>query len=219
MSTDHIAIKTKEKNDGNQEYKKPLFLEMKSKSIFYKDKYGSHFESKDSSWVASVNLKTINNKSGSTFNILTNQSNELSGCLKMGMMERKIANRKKGVCEFYDITQPYSSNWDKNYNSSFNEDKNIFKSYQGIFSQMYDAARKNGNISIPFRNENSINFINKKGNGHGNSKDKSFIDPKVIEKHENLIKNQNSLKKFVKKLELNFKSSIKPKQTIKKEEI
>lgn len=34
LSTDHIAIKTKEKSDGNQEYKKPLFLEMKSKSIF-----------------------------------------------------------------------------------------------------------------------------------------------------------------------------------------
>lgn len=134
----------------------------------------------------------------------------------MGMMERKIANRKKGVCEFYDITQPYSSNWDKNYNSSFNENKDIFKSYQGIFSQMYDAARKNGNISVPFRNENSINFINK--NKKNKSSDKNFIDPKVLEKQETILKNQNSLKNFVKKVDLNFKASIKPKIMIKKEE-
>ena len=68
-------------------------------------------------------------------------------------MDKKIANRKKGICEFFDITNPYSSNIDKNYANCIEKYPTIFRNYMGIFSNMYDAARKNGNLVIPFRKE------------------------------------------------------------------
>ena len=79
----------------------------------------------------------------------------------MGMMNKKIANRKKGISEFYDITNPYSSNWDKNYTNCVEKYPKIFKQYTGVFSHMYDAARKNGNLGMPFRKEN-IEFLGDK---------------------------------------------------------
>lgn len=36
LSTDHIAIKTKDKKEETTEYKRPLFLEMKSKTILFR---------------------------------------------------------------------------------------------------------------------------------------------------------------------------------------
>lgn len=99
------------------------------------------------------NVKTINNRSGVEYDILNHNSLGDSGCLKMGMMDKKVANRKKGLCEFDDITNPYSSNFDSHYAGCIQKYPNIFKNYTGIFSNMYDAARKNGNLSVPFRKD------------------------------------------------------------------
>lgn len=71
--------------------------------------------------------------------------------MKVGLFDKKIANRKKGLCEFEDISNPYSSNFSINYKNCIEEFPNVFKHYNGIFSQMYDSARKNGNISVPFK--------------------------------------------------------------------
>ena len=69
------------------------------------------------------------------------------------MLDKKVANRKKGLCEFEDLTNPYSSNWDNNYKQCIDNYPNIFKQYKGIFSHMYDDARRNGNLVVPFRQE------------------------------------------------------------------
>lgn len=74
----------------------------------------------------------------------------------MGMMDKKVANRKKGLCEFEDLTNPFSSNWDQHYKGCTEKYPNIFKQYKGIFSNMYDAAHRNGNIVIPFRKEKVV---------------------------------------------------------------
>ena len=76
----------------------------------------------------------------------------------MGLFDKKIANRKKGLCEFEDITNPYSSNLDPHYKNCVEKYPNIFKQYKGVFSQMYDNARRNGNLSVPFR-KNKITSI------------------------------------------------------------
>ena len=142
IETDHISIRPKEVSKSSNDFKG--YFDMKNS-------YGSHFESKNSSWVPASNVKTINNLSGVSFNILNQMP--ISTSLNMGMMEKKIANRKKGMSEFEDITNPYSSNLDKNYSESYNKYPLIFKNYQGIFSYMYDAARRNGNLVIPFRSD------------------------------------------------------------------
>lgn len=145
LDTDHISIRPIIKTQIDNNCSKGYFQ--------MKNSYGSHFESKNSSWIPAQNMKTINNQSGVGYNIL-NHLNQPS--LKMGLMDKKIANRKKGLCEFEDITNPYNSNWDKNYSECKNRYPNIFKNFTGIFSHMYDAARKNGNLVIPFRKDNIL---------------------------------------------------------------
>lgn len=158
LSTDHISIKPREGPKNS----KTGFFEMKSKSYIYfllwmyLDIYGSHFESKNSSWIPVEGVKTINNKSGVAYNIISHDDNNPSGYIKQRMFDKKMANRKKGLCEFDDITNPFSSNLNKEFNKSLDKHPNMFKRYKGIFSNMYDAAHRNGNLVVPFRREKSL---------------------------------------------------------------
>ena len=99
----------------------------------------------------------MNNRSSVTYNIVSNDQNTLSGLVVLKMMDKKLANKKKGIAEVEDLSQPYHSNVNKNYVKLYEENKNIFKVYNGIFSHMYDAAHRNGNIVVPFSNSDIIN--------------------------------------------------------------
>ncbi len=106
-------------------------------------------------------VKSINNKSGVTYDIINLNENNQGGTVKLYLLEKKVANRKKGIGEFDDLTMPFNPNIDKNYMDCVKKYPNVFKQYKGIFSNMYEMARKNGNLVVPFRKE-KINDKNNK---------------------------------------------------------
>ena len=66
-------------------------------------------------------------------------------------------NKKKGVAEFMDLTKAFNPNFDKKFSDYHQSNPRIFHVYNGVFSHMYDAAHRNGNIVIPFRNNSQAN--------------------------------------------------------------
>jgi len=95
----------------------------------------------------------MNNRSSVAYNILSNSVNKRSGFIVQGIFDKKISNRKKGVVEFEDRIATYAVNENKKFLSVFSENNNIFKNYKGIFTNMYDASHRNGNIVVPFKND------------------------------------------------------------------
>jgi hypothetical protein len=122
-----------------------------------KRKYGSHSETYQTGWVPQGNFKTMNNRSSVNYNILSNDNNPTSGALVLKILDKKITNKKKGVAEIVDLTRPFNPNVSKKYVQTVNDNNSVFHRYNGIFSHMYDAAHRNGNIVVPFRNNSSLN--------------------------------------------------------------
>lgn len=123
------------------------FLELKGK-------YGPHSESTNV-WIPYTTKNSQNNRNSVPYNILTNEKNELTGKMEIKIEDKNIFHKKKGVCEFSNFNNPYYPNFNKEFIKLHNENKKIFHTYNGIFSNMYDAASKNGNIYLPFRRNNS----------------------------------------------------------------
>jgi hypothetical protein len=145
LPTDHINIKVpKIEVKGDKE----SYLVLKSK-------FGQHTETKDP-WIPMGNFKTINNRSGVEYNIINHNDNNYSGSLVVTVSDKKVMNKKKGVGEIADLTKPFYTNFNKEYSNIYNSNPQIFHNYKGIFSHMYDAARRNGNIIMPFSNDNKV---------------------------------------------------------------
>ena len=70
-------------------------------------------------------------------------------------MDRNIHHRRKGISEYSDLTKTFSTNFNKNYSRLLTENPYRFHKYTGIFSEMYDAAHRNGNIIEPFGNKSN----------------------------------------------------------------
>ncbi|MFM7856954.1 MAG: hypothetical protein ACKO96_34780, partial [Flammeovirgaceae bacterium] len=104
----------------------------------------------------------MNNMSSVEYNILSPmERNNLSGLVAMKCLDKKIASKKKGVGEFTDRTRQFNPNYCPQFNEALNENKHIFKKYNGIFSYLYDSAYRNGEIVVPFRNEKEKSVIQK----------------------------------------------------------
>lgn len=145
--TDHISIlvpKIKKKEESES------FLNLKKK-------IGPHSETYNDSWIPQGNHKTQNNRSSVAYNILNYQSNDISGAMMSKVLDKKLNNKKKGVAEFMDLTKAFNPNFDKKFAEHHNNQPRIFHVYNGIFSHMYDAAHRNGNIVVPFRNNSVVN--------------------------------------------------------------
>jgi hypothetical protein len=146
LKTDNISIRVP----------KITVKEDKDSFLSLKSKYGAHAETGKTGWVPHGNFKTMNNRSSVTYNILANGENSSSGAMVLKILDKKLTNKKKGVAEFSDLTRPFFPNINEKYHQYYNENKNIFHVYNGIFSHMYDAAHRNGNIVIPFRNNKNL---------------------------------------------------------------
>jgi hypothetical protein len=145
FDSDHISIrapKIKKKDESES------FLNLKNKM-------GPHTETYVDGWVPQGNYKTINNRSSVTYNILSNEKNDVSGAVVLKMLDVKLNNKKKGVAEFSDLTRPTHPNINRKFRENYQSNNDMFKVYNGIFSHMYDAAHRNGNIVVPFRNNNN----------------------------------------------------------------
>jgi len=85
------------------------------------------------------------------YNILSHSTNKISGWLETGVMDRKLLNKKKVLTETLDLNQVFHNKIEKNYMKIINENQNYFKNYKGIFTNICDAAKKNGNNIQPFK--------------------------------------------------------------------
>ena len=70
-------------------------------------------------------------------------------------------NKKKSVCEYSDLTRNFAIHLEKNYQKAIKDNPKRFLTYNGVFTYLYDASHRNGNISMPFRKSSEINY-NKK---------------------------------------------------------
>ena len=112
-----------------------------------KAQYNAQIESPNS-WNIENNFPSQINKSSVNYNILNhvqfnNQNNR-------SFLNKNSYFKRKGVGNFADLTYTFNPNFNPHYEKAFNNNPNIFKSYKGIFSQLYEDAHRNGNIYHPF---------------------------------------------------------------------
>lgn len=151
LKSDNISIRVPELN--KKDYK-DSFLNLKTK-------FGPHTETIKDGWVPQGNFKTMNNRSSVSYNIINPSDNATSSAIVLKILDHKVTNKKKGVAEISDLTRAYNPNFNSNYKELLNENKSVFHRYNGIFSHMYDAAHRNGNIVVPFRNHDLVHDSHK----------------------------------------------------------
>jgi hypothetical protein len=153
INTDHIAISIpkimkKEENESFSNLKK---------------KFGSHTETSSKGWIPLENkIKSLSNLSSVQYNILSHQQNKTSAAIELKLLDKKLANRKKSIGEIYDLTMNFHPKNNPDFIQTYENNRNIFHIRKGIFSQMYDHAHRNGNISVPFRNNMTLTSIKNK---------------------------------------------------------
>ena len=127
----------------------------KGKNLSYlnmKKKFNFNSES-NSYWspYASNNISNNFNRSSVKYNIITNQENKIFGKIDMSIIEKTVNNKKKGVTEFYHLQRNYEPNYSPKFSQFYNENRNGFMKYKGLFTELYDSSTKNGNIYLPFK--------------------------------------------------------------------
>ena len=96
-------------------------------------------------WVPNnANLKTINNRSSVNHNIISHEPNKYSPGMTLGLLDKQVANMKKGIGEIGDLARPTALNPNHDYLKAYNENPNVFKLKDGVFSHLYDAAHRFG---------------------------------------------------------------------------
>ena len=144
IDTDHISIRVPEISKS---------YDSSNSFLIRKANYGSHAESK-AGWVPrTYDIESVGNRNSVPYNIINNTDSNVSGAQRGTMLDRTLNNKKKGVAEFSDFTKPSHPNFNKEYQDLVAKDPKIFMRYKGIFSELYDSAWRNGNIYVPFRND------------------------------------------------------------------
>ena len=140
LKTDYIGIKV------------PRIKKIDSKDSFLKLKNDYSVSSEtlyDNKWFpypSKNSLKTISSKNYDIINFVPN----LQDNSNFQIMNRTLNFRKKGVGEFSDLSRTFRVNINKDFKQKYEENPKRFYKYTGIFSNMYDASHKNGNIITPF---------------------------------------------------------------------
>ena len=150
LKTDHIGIKV-------PKIKK---IDKKNSFVKLKGEYSVSSETKKENWWKPFNSKnTLKNLSSKEYDIINFQP-ILGINSNFEMMNKTLNNRKKGNGEFLDLTKTYRVNINKDFVEKYEQNPKRFLKYNGIFSNMYDAAHKNGNIIRPFGQKNGSNGMN-----------------------------------------------------------
>ena len=152
LKTDYIGIKV------------PRIKKIDSKDSFLKLKndYSVSTETKkENKWCpypSKDSLKTLSSKNYDIINFMPIMPYN-SNCQ---IMNKTLNYRKKGMAEFSDLSKTFRVNFNKDFNEKFEENPKRFYKYTGIFSNMYDASHKNGNIITPFGQKIKSNNGNNK---------------------------------------------------------
>ena len=140
LKTDHIGIKV------------PRIQKVKSEESFLNLKAGYNFSTetkKENRWAAFPSKDSINNLSSKDYDIINFQP-ILANSSNCQIMNKTLNDRKKGIGEYADLTKTFRLNFNKDFTEKFKSNPYRFHKYTGIFSNMYDASHKNGNIIPPF---------------------------------------------------------------------
>lgn len=196
LPTDNIAIKSINKNINTNEGNKLLNYEEKDNKMFNtysngffnkKEKFGINNESYKRKYEEKPIVQTLNNRSGSSYNIINQDENYSSKVINVKMFDKKSYNMKKGVTEFHDLTRYCAPNYDRVYDKEYGNNPDIFKKNNGIFSHVYDRAHKNGFIIVPFKKEiKNLPLLNNRPTMLNSLKKKEFSNKKLMEKLEKM---------------------------------
>ena len=143
LPTDHISIrepKIAKDKDNNSNFP---FLNLKGE-------YNNASDS-NSFWVPRNNANTsFSNKSSVDYNIINNLKSNVIEVKKDTMFNKTLHNKKKGIEEFMVAQRPFGPNYNQTFIKLMKENKDRFRKYKGVFTELYDSSIKNGNIFKPF---------------------------------------------------------------------
>jgi len=92
--------------------------------------------------------KTLNNRSSVKHNIITGEVNKYAGEMKPGLLDSQVSNRKLGITQLRDLGGPNAINKNPDYVKSINDNANVFKKQNGIFTHLYNAAHRFGETEV-----------------------------------------------------------------------
>jgi hypothetical protein len=64
--------------------------------------------------------------------------------MQVGILDKCITNKKKGITEYADLTRVSAINQNKHFQENFDTQPKMFAKKTGIFTHLYDAAARFG---------------------------------------------------------------------------
>ena len=92
--------------------------------------------------------KTLNNRSSVNHNIITHVDNKHSNALVPGLLDKQVCNRKLGITQIRDLSGPNAMHFHPDYTKAWDENHNVFKRQNGIFTHLYNAAHRFGEKEV-----------------------------------------------------------------------
>ena len=147
-STDNIFNNNNINIENNNNFKNEKFPFLNMKKKIYQ-------LSNSKNWIPRIYDNFSNsNKSNVEYNIITNIPKE--NYEKEHLPEMIKNKKRKGIAEYNENLMPFYPKYRKDYSKLLNENRNLFRRFNGIFTSMYDSSAKNGNIYKPFKRGNSF---------------------------------------------------------------
>ena len=131
----------------------PQISKINSDKSFIKMKigYSASNETKiENQWVPSAGENSNNNISSKNYNIINFRPLSNERKTNNRILNKSLNYRKKGIGEYYDLTNVYNKNFNKEYSKKFEENPKRFYKFNGVFTNMYDSSNRNGKITLPF---------------------------------------------------------------------
>ncbi|CAG9317172.1 unnamed protein product [Blepharisma stoltei] len=101
----------------------------------------------DKGWSPTVHKVSMRNCQSTPYDIINFEENPNAVVRKAINID---ARREKGITEFSDLTRPLHSGVNKEHSEAIEKDQRVFFRKTGIFTHIYDAAARLGNITMPF---------------------------------------------------------------------
>lgn len=92
--------------------------------------------------------KTLNNRSSVKHNIITGDDNIFSKEMKPKLLDKSVYNIKKGVTEIRNLSGPNAINRNPDHVKAVNDNSDVFKKQNGIFTHLYNAAHRFGEDKV-----------------------------------------------------------------------
>lgn len=95
-----------------------------------------------------VTVHSISNNSGGKFNIINHAAHTHSAGGPLGLRDKQVCNRKKGVTEFGDLLRPTATNPNWDHLAAYERDPYNFRRKNGLFTNLYDSAARFGETEV-----------------------------------------------------------------------